>query len=149
MASECEKMVALQWYTCRDPELLRMQEAARYLIQAPCRSARARCWGLAYRSNARSITKIAANAVPGWKWRSVSPSVSPSVARSGLAAAQFGQAFYGVADYPLMQLRRKVAGLVGHSVAGEGPNLVLVGSDAAWGSSMDPAFAAHTDPIVH
>ena len=67
----------------------------------------------------------------------------------GLTAAQFGQAVHGVADYPLMQLRRKAAGLVGGAAAGKNPNLVLVAADAASGNAMDPAFAAHTDPVVH
>ena len=67
----------------------------------------------------------------------------------GLAAAQFGQTVHGVANYPLMKLRRKMAGLLGGASAGKDPTLVLVASDAASGNAMDPAFAAHTEPIVH
>ena len=81
--------------------------------------------------------------------RKMGVDVAKVLRTGGLAAAQFGQAVYGVADYPLMQLRRKVAGLVGGAAAGKDPNLVLVASDAATGKVMDPAFVAHTDPIVH
>ena len=66
----------------------------------------------------------------------------------GLAGAQFGQAALGIADYPLMQLRRRAAGLVGGAAMGKNPNMTLVCADAKLGDRADPAFAAHADVVV-
>ena len=66
----------------------------------------------------------------------------------GLAGAQFGQAALGIADYPLMQLRRRAAGLVGGAAMGKNPNMTLVCADAKLGDRADPAFVAHADVVV-
>ena len=67
----------------------------------------------------------------------------------GLAAAQFGQATLGLSDYPLLQLRRRVAGLIGGDASGKDPNLVLIAADARLRHMVDPAFAAHSEVVVH
>ena len=67
----------------------------------------------------------------------------------GMAGVQYGQAILGVADYQLLQLRRRAAGLVGGMTAGKDPNLVLIVADARMGDMADPAFAAHADPVVN
>ena len=67
----------------------------------------------------------------------------------GLAAAQFGQAALGLADYPLMQMRRRVAALIGGDAAGKDPNMVLTVADARLKHMVDPAFAAHTEVVGH
>ena len=67
----------------------------------------------------------------------------------GLAAAQFGQAVLGIADYPLLQMRRRVAALIGGDSSGKDPNLVLAAADAKLRHMVDPGFAAHSEVVVY
>ena len=81
--------------------------------------------------------------------RRVRVDVARVLRTGGTAAAQFGQATMGMADYSLLQLRRRVAGLVGGEASGKDPNLVLIAADARIRHMVDPAFSAHSDVVVH
>ena len=81
------------------------------------------------------------------KLRKAGVDIARLLRTGGLASVQFGQAAMGVADYPLMQLRRGAAGLIGGAAMGKDPNMTLIAADAKLKDKADPAFAAHSDVV--
>ncbi len=69
--------------------------------------------------------------------------------RTGAAAVMtYGDDTIGVADSALLQRRRAVAAALNKHGKGKELDLVLAMAENTTGSSVDPAFAAHTAPLV-
>jgi hypothetical protein len=66
----------------------------------------------------------------------------------GTSAMTFGQAVLGVSDSLLLAQRRAAAACVVSSVAGGDLDLTLIFADEK-GNAADPAFPAHTEPILY
>ena len=81
------------------------------------------------------------------KLRKAGVDIARLLRTGGLASVQFGQAAMGVADYPLMQLRRGAAGLIGGASMGKDPNMTLIAADAKLKDKADPALSAHSDAV--
>ena len=80
--------------------------------------------------------------------RSSGVDTSRLIRTGGIAALTFGQAVTGVSNKVLLQQRRAVAAAVTRSSGGGDLDVTLAPADGSKRGRVDPAFEAHSQPIV-